>query len=96
MGKFIIGIDAGTTGIRAIAFDHDSNILSNAYSEFTQYFPEPGWVEHDANEIFDVTMDMIKKCVEEGDLSFDDLVAIGITNQRETTVLWDKNTGKAV
>ena len=51
MGKFIIGIDAGTTGIRAIAFDHESNMLSNAYSEFTQHFPEPGWVEHDANEI---------------------------------------------
>lgn len=96
MGKYIIGIDAGTTGIRAIAFDHDSNILSNAYSEFTQYFPEPGWVEHDADEIFDVTMAMIKKCVDDGGLSLDDLVAIGITNQRETTVLWDKNTGKSV
>lgn len=90
MSKFIIGIDAGTTGIRAIAFDHDSNILSNAYSEFTQYFPEPGWVEHDADEIFDVTMAMIKKCVDDGGLCLDDLVAIGITNQRETTVLWDK------
>ncbi len=96
MAKYIIGIDAGTTGIRAIAFDHDSNILSNAYSEFTQYFPEPGWVEHDADEIYDVTMAMIKQCVEEGNLSFDDLVAIGITNQRETTVLWDKNTGKSI
>ena len=96
MGKFIIGIDAGTTGIRAIAFDHESNMLSNAYSEFTQYFPESGWVEHDANEIYDVTIAMIKKCVEDGGLSFDDLAAIGITNQRETTVLWDKNTGKAV
>ncbi len=96
MGKFIIGIDAGTTGIRAIAFDHDSNILSNAYSEFTQHFPEPGWVEHDANEIFDVAMSMIKKCVDEGNLDFNDLVAIGITNQRETTVFWDKETGKAV
>lgn len=96
MAKYIIGIDAGTTGIRAIAFDHDSNMLSNAYSEFTQYFPEPGWVEHDANEIFDVTMAMIKQCIEEGGLDKNDLVAIGITNQRETTVLWDKNTGKAV
>lgn len=96
MSKFIIGIDAGTTGIRAIAFDHDSNMLSNAYSEFTQHFPRPGWVEHDANEIFDVTMAMIKQCVGEGGLDFKDLVAIGITNQRETTVFWDKNTGKAV
>ena len=87
MGKFIIGIDAGTTGIRAIAFDHESNMLSNAYSEFTQYFPEPGWVEHDANEIYDVAMAMIKKCVDDGGLSFDDLLAIGITNQRETTAL---------
>lgn len=96
MSKFIIGIDAGTTGIRAIAFDHDSNMLSNAYSEFTQYFPQPGYVEHDANEIFDVTMAMIKQCIEEGGLNIEELVAIGITNQRETTVLWDKNTGKAV
>ena len=96
MAKYIIGIDAGTTGIRAIAFDHDSNILSNAYSEFTQYFPEPGWVEHDTDEIYDVTMAMIKKCVDDGGLDFADLVAIGITNQRETTCLWDKNTGKSV
>lgn len=96
MAKYIIGIDAGTTGIRAIAFDHDSNILSNAYSEFTQYFPEPGWVEHDADEIYDVTMKMIEQCISEGGLNLADLVAIGITNQRETTVLWDKNTGKAV
>ena len=96
MAKYIIGIDAGTTGIRAIAFDHDSNMLSMAYSEFTQYFPEEGWVEHDADEIFDVTMEMIRKCVEDGNLDFADLVAIGITNQRETTVLWDKNTGKSV
>ena len=93
MAKYVIGIDAGTTGIRAIAFDHDSNILSNAYSEFTQHFPQEGWVEHDAQEIFDVTMAMVKKCVEDGGLSFDDLVSIGITNQRETTVIWDKETG---
>ncbi len=96
MAKYIIGIDAGTTGIRAIAFDHDSNILSNAYSEFTQYFPNPGWVEHDANEIFDVTVKMIDQCIKEGGLDIKDLHAIGITNQRETTVFWDKNTGKAV
>lgn len=96
MSKYIIGIDAGTTGIRAIAFDHDSNMLSNAYSEFTQYFPQPGWMEHDADEIFDVTMAMIKKCIADGGLDIHDLVAIGITNQRETTVFWDKNTGKAV
>ena len=96
MAKFVIGIDAGTTGIRAIAFDHDSNILSNAYSEFTQHFPKEGWVEHDAQEIYDVTMAMVKQCVEQGSLSFDDLAAIGITNQRETTVIWDKFTGKPV
>lgn len=96
MAKYVIGIDAGTTGIRAIAFDHDSNILSNAYSEFTQYFPQPGWVEHDADEIYDVTMKMVEKCVKDGGLKFEDMVAIGITNQRETTVFWDKATGKSV
>lgn len=96
MAKYVIGIDQGTTGTRAIAFDHDSNILSSAYTEFTQYFPEPGWVEHDAAEIFDVTMKMVQKCVEDGGLSFEDMAAIGITNQRETTVIWDKKTGEPV
>ncbi len=96
MSKYVVGIDAGTTGIRAIAFDHDSNILSNAYSEFPQYFPKDGWCEQDADEIWDVAINMIKKCVDDGGLSFEDMVAIGITNQRETTVLWDKETGKAV
>lgn len=94
MGKYVIGIDQGTTGTRAIAFDHDSNILSSAYSEFTQYFPQPGWVEHDAQEIYDVTMAMVKKCIDDGGLDPRDLVTIGITNQRETTVFWDKRTGK--
>ncbi|MBQ9827434.1 MAG: glycerol kinase GlpK [Lachnospiraceae bacterium] len=96
MAKYIMGIDAGTTGIRAIAFDHDSNILSNAYSEFPQYFPKEGWCEQDPNEIWDTTISMMKKCVEEGGLAWEDLVAIGIDNQRETTVFWDKETGKGV
>ncbi|MBQ9827433.1 MAG: glycerol kinase GlpK [Lachnospiraceae bacterium] len=96
MSKYVIGIDAGTTGIRAIAFDHDSNILSNAYSEFTQYFPKEGWCEQDTDEIWDTALAMLKKCVEDGGLAWEDLVAIGIDNQRETTCLWDKETGKAV
>ena len=94
MSKYILGIDQGTTGSKAIVFDEGANISSTAYSEFTQYFPQPGWVEHDAQEIYDVTMAMVKKCIDDGGLDPRDLVTIGITNQRETTVFWDKRTGK--
>jgi glycerol kinase len=94
MKKYILGIDQGTTGTRAIIFDHDVNIITSAYSEFTQHFPQPGWVEHDANEIFNVTLKMIRDSLAEGNLKASDIHAIGITNQRETTVFWDKNTGE--
>ena len=96
MSKYIIGIDAGTTGIRAIAFDHDSNILSNAYSEFTQYFPEPGWVEHDANEIWEVMQSTLYKAIKDAKIATDDIIGMGITNQRESIVAWDKETGISI
>ncbi|MEG1848322.1 MAG: glycerol kinase GlpK [Lachnospiraceae bacterium] len=89
--SYILAIDQGTTSSRAILFDHDSNIVASAQHEFTQYFPQNGWVEHDANEIWlsvlAVSMEVMSK-IEVGTVA-----AIGITNQRETTVVWDKKTG---
>ncbi len=94
MGKYVLGIDQGTTGTKAIVFDRKANIVSSAYSEFTQYFPNPGWVEHDAQEIYDVSMRVVKECLDKGGIDPKDIDAVGITNQRETTVLWDKHTGE--
>jgi len=94
--SFIIGIDAGTTGIRTYCFNDKGKPLSSAYLEFKQHFPKPSWVEHDANEIWEKTLKLIKQAVSKAGLSLKDAVAIGITNQRETTVLWDSKTGKPV
>lgn len=94
MNQYIMGIDQGTTGTKVIIFDKDVNIIASAYSEFTQYFPKSGWVEHDATEIWDVTMKMVKKALDEANLKPEEIAAIGIANQRETTVFWDKNTGE--
>jgi len=94
--KYILGIDEGTTGIKVMIFDQTVNIISQAYSEFTQHFPQSGWVEHDANEIWEVTLKMVAEALKNGSIKPEDLEAIGITNQRETTVFWDKNTGQPV
>ncbi|WCL48172.1 glycerol kinase GlpK [Leptospira sp. GIMC2001] len=94
--SFIIGIDAGTTGIRTYCFNDKGKAISSAYQEFKQHFPKPSWVEHDPEEIWNKTLKLIKQAVSEGGLSLKDAVAIGITNQRETTVLWDRKTGKPV
>ncbi|WP_028709734.1 glycerol kinase GlpK [Propionicicella superfundia] len=94
MAKYILGIDQGTTGTKVILFDRSANIVSSAYSEFTQYFPQPGWVEHDPLEIWDVTMKMVKECISQAGAGLDEIAAIGITNQRETSFFWDKVTGE--
>lgn len=96
MSEYIIGIDAGTTGIRTFCFNKAGNVISSAYSEFKQHFPKPGWVEHDAEEIWAKTEKLILKAIRNGKLRPEKAVAIGITNQRETTVLFDKDTGKPV
>ena len=96
MGEFIIGIDAGTTGIRAICFDTKGKVISMAYEEFKQIFPKPGWVEHSPLEIWEKTERLITASIRKGKLKAKDAVAIGITNQRETTVVFDKKTGKPV
>jgi glycerol kinase len=93
---YILSIDEGTTGSTALIFDHDGRIRGRAYSEFTQHYPRPGWVEHDAEEIFVVTMKVIGEALRAGRVRADDIVAIGITNQRETAVLWDRKTGKPI
>lgn len=96
MGNYVLSIDQGTTSTRAIIFDHDSNIIAISQKEFTQYFPEPGWVLHDANEIWLTVMYVITDAIQKAGIRADEIAAIGITNQRETAVVWDKTTGVPV
>ncbi len=94
--KYILAIDQGTTGSRAIVFGPDGEIVSSHYQEFKQYFPQPGWVEHDAEEIWNSCVNCIQQSLRKVRLSSKEIFAIGITNQRETTVLWDKKTSQPV
>lgn len=94
--EYILSIDQGTTGSTVLIFDRDANIKGRAYSEFTQHFPKPGWVEHDPEEIWTVTLGVIESALGASGIGAGALSAIGITNQRETTVLWDRATGHAV
>lgn len=90
--RYVVAIDQGTTSCRAIVFDKQGTIIHTAQKEFTQFFPQSGWVEHDAEEIWQTQLDVLRQAVQSVSLS--DIAAIGITNQRETTVVWDKQTGK--
>jgi glycerol kinase len=90
----ILAIDQGTTGTTCMVFSEDGKIAGRAYREFEQHFPKPGWVEHDANEIWDVTEAVANEAIRAAGIAGADLHAIGITNQRETVVAWDKNSGK--
>ena len=96
MSEYVAAIDQGTTSTRFIVFDHGGNVIAVDQKEHRQIYPEPGWVEHDALEIWVRTQEVIKGALEKGNISTKDIVAIGITNQRETTVVWDKNTGKPI
>ncbi|HAO45824.1 MAG TPA: glycerol kinase [Chitinophagaceae bacterium] len=96
MEKFILSFDQGTTSSRAIVFDKKGSIISVAQKEFTQIFPQPGWVEHDANEIWSTQLGVAAEAVSQAGLAFKNIAAIGITNQRETTVVWDKQTGTPI
>ena len=96
MGELILSIDAGTTGITVLVVDPNTEVRGRAYSEFTQHFPQPGWVEHDATEIWDTTKYVMARALQNADATPHDVAALGITNQRETTVLWDRKTGKPV
>ena len=92
----ILAIDQGTTGSTCLVFDGDGAIVGRAYSEFAQYFPRPGWVEHDANEIWEVTRQVGREALADARIDGADLSAIGITNQRETVVGWDPATGAPI
>ncbi|MCD2257299.1 glycerol kinase GlpK [Lactobacillus sp. CC-MHH1034] len=91
--KYILAIDEGTTSTRAIIFDHQGNKVTDSQREFTQYFPHPGWVEHNPNEIWNAALSTIANAFIESGIKPDQIQGIGITNQRETTVVWDKKTG---
>src|SRR5215213_9511647 len=90
---YILAIDQGTTGTKVLIFDHEANIKARAYSEFTQHYPKPGWVEHDAEEIWAASHKLIMEALASAKIQAADIKAIGITNQRETSVLWDRSTG---
>lgn len=96
MSTYILALDQGTTSSRAILFNKKGEIVHTSQKEFTQYFPKPGWVEHNANEIWSSILSCIASCLSESGVKANQVEGIGITNQRETTVVWDKNTGQPV
>ena len=96
MAKYVMALDAGTTSNRCILFNEKGEIVSLAQKEFTQYFPQPGWVEHDASEIWSTQLGVAVEAMSKVGADAEDIVAIGITNQRETVVVWDKETGEPI
>ncbi len=96
MKKYILALDQGTTSSRAIIFDKKGNIISTAQKEFTQYFPKPGWVEHDPSEIWSTQAGVAIESITKKGFTVENIEAIGITNQRETVVVWDKKTGRPI
>lgn len=96
MADYIMALDAGTTSSRCILFNKKGEICSLAQKEFTQYFPKPGWVEHDANEIWSTQLGVAVEAMSKISASAADIAAIGITNQRETTIVWDRHTGEPI
>ena len=96
MNQYILALDQGTSSSRAIVFDHDGNVCSTAQMEFTQHFPQPGWVEHDPMEIWSSEAAVIAEAISKIGINGKSIAAIGITNQRETTIVWDAETGKPV
>ncbi len=96
MKKYVMALDAGTTSNRCILFDKNGQICSMAQKEFTQFFPQPGWVEHDANEIWMTILLVAQEAMKQAGAAAGDIAAIGITNQRETTIVWDKKTGEPI
>ena len=94
--KYIMSLDQGTTSSRCILFDRSGNICASVQKEFRQIYPQPGWVEHDAEEIWDTTLEVSRAAMAKLGVEAKDIAAIGITNQRETTVIWDKTTGRPI
>ncbi|SFG91627.1 glycerol kinase GlpK [Sporolactobacillus nakayamae] len=96
MGKYIMALDEGTTSVRSMIFDEQGKIVQIAQKEFTQFFPQPGWVEQDANEIWGSILSVIADSLLTGEINAKEIAGIGITNQRETTVVWDRQTGHPI
>jgi len=94
--KYVVALDQGTTSSKAVVFDQNGEIIGVCQKEFRQFFPKDGWVEHDANEIWDTQCEVFKKVLKDNQISVKEIAAIGITNQRETTVVWDKYSGKPI
>src|SRR5688572_5049663 len=94
MTGYVLAIDQGTTGTRAILFDKSGRIAGQGYREIRQHFPKPGWVEHDPSELWSSTLAVIRTALQTAKVRPSRIAAIGITNQRETAVLWDRKTGK--
>src|SRR5436190_9920547 len=92
----ILALDQGTTSSHAILFDHEGRIHATAQREFKQNFPQSGWVEHDAMEIWDSQLNVAREVLKKGGIAAGDVAAIGVTNQRETTVIWERKTGRPI
>ena len=96
MSRYILALDQGTTSSRAILFDRSGNIIQMAQQEFTQHYPQPGWVERNPNELFDSQAVVAAKCLRQAGITGSEVAAVGIANQRETTVVWNRRTGAPV
>ncbi len=94
--QYVVALDQGTTSSRAIVFDRDANVVSQAQREFAQYYPQAGWVEHDPMEIWATQSSTLVEALAQASIGYDEVAAIGITNQRETTVVWDRHTGRPI
>ena len=93
---YILALDQGTTSSRSMVFDNQGNVISVAQKEFKQIYPQPGWVEHDAEEIWSTQFGTMAEAVAKANITMKQIAGIGITNQRETTIVWEKSTGKPV
>ena len=93
MDKYILAIDQGTTSTRALIFNESGDVVGSAQQEFTQHFPANGWVEHDVVEIWETTRNSCYNAIKQNNINIENIACIGITNQRETTVVWDRDSG---
>src|SRR5215471_1584705 len=96
MANYAAAVDQGTTGTRFMVFSHDGKVVSSDYAEHEQIYPKPGWVEHDPMEVWEKTQAVTRGAMQKGGIDAGDLAAIGVTNQRETAVVWDRTTGRPV
>ncbi len=94
-GTYVLAIDQGTTSSRAVIYDADARVVAGVNQEFPQHYPQPGWVEHDPEQIWQSVAAVVPRALAEARIEAGDLAAIGLTNQRETAVLWERTTGRA-